>query len=128
MMVPEVSSLSGIMYNYSSFTWLYYHFPLLYVLLYLFIIFVFSGLFATFALIASRHVGYSFLVLLAPAALYVLFSMLFTIFNMKAWQPMEIVAPYFSGNARLSLLVYIVCLLIVTVFGFVHKGMKDDVF
>ncbi len=128
IMAPEVSSLSGIMYNYSSFAWMYYHFPLLYVLFYLLIIFVFSGLFASFAFIASRHVGYSFLVLLAPAVLYILFSMLFTIFDMKAWQPMEIVAPYFSGDARLSLLVYGIGLLVVTVFGFIPKEIKDDIF
>lgn len=127
-MKPEVTNAHILVY--SSFPHLFFSYPVLYVLLYLAIIFVFSGLLACFGLYATRHLGYAFLVLLAPFAVYLFISSGLNLIGgmeLHAWQPIKFLDPAFERDAKLSILIEGVLLLAVTVVGFVIRQPRRDV-
>lgn len=114
----------------SSFPHLFFSYPVLYVLLYLAIIFVFSGLLACLSLVATRHLGYAFLVLLAPFAVYLFISSGLNLIGgieLHAWQPIKFLDPAFGGDAKLAILIEGVLLLAVTLVGFVIRQPRRDV-
>lgn len=127
-MKPEVTNAHILVY--SSFPHLFFSYPVLYVLLYLAIIFVFSGLLACFGLYATRHLGYAFLVLLAPFAVYLFISSGLNLIGgleLYAWQPLKFLDPAFERDAKWAMLVEGGLLLVVTLVGFVIRQPRRDV-
>lgn len=128
MINPEPATSSTLIRNSSNFPWLFQNLPLVYVAIYLVIIFLFSGLFACVGLIATYHVGYSFLVLIAPFAIYMLIASLASLASAYQWAPMYFLRPSYDGNSLIPMAIFGVLLLVLTTLPYLHRGTHDDLF
>ena len=130
-MKPEVYTMYSNISQYSTFPWLYYNHPMLYIALYLTIIFIFSGLLACFGLYATQHLGYAFLVLFAPMALYLFVSSALNLIarvELAAWQPIRFLQPSFSqSDAKLPMLIESFVLFALTFIGFKIRQSRKDI-
>lgn len=127
-MKPETAAFTSLIGEQSSFPFLYYNYPLLHVALFLLIIFLFSGLLASFALLCSFYVGYSFIVLMAPFAVYLFVSAFFSLVGLPSWRPDTFLKPSYEESSVIPILVESSVLLIGTLYGFVYKGSKEDMY
>ena len=127
-MKPEVTSMTSAIREVSSFPELYYNHPFLYVLLFLAIIFIFSGLLADFGLVSSYIAGYRFLVLLAPLILYLFLMAGFNLIGIDSWQPINFLRPSYDENAVIPTILETVILFLITAFGFMYRGGKGDIY
>jgi len=125
---PEVASGTNAIHESSTFPYLYFSMPLLYVAVYVLIIFLFSGLFSALSLLSSYYVGYRFLVLISPFIVYLFLMSLFGLLTMENWQPNNFLHPAYYGNVLIPIISEFILFLLITVFGFIIKGPKDDIY
>ena len=114
--------------SYITFAPVILYNSLLHVVLYLFLTFLFAGFFACFALVATRHVGYRFLVLLAPFGLYLLINSVMGLFRLKNWEPMYFLMPSYGQQVGIPMLVVGTLLLLITAIPFLWRYTKNDIF
>lgn len=127
-MKPETTAGTGLIGEASTFPQLYYNHPILYVLLFLAIIFIFSGLLADFGLVSSYIAGYRFLVLLAPFILYLFLMAGFNLIGIDSWQPINFLRPSYSQDALIPMILETIILFLITAFGFIYRGGKGDIY
>lgn len=127
-MRPEVATFTTLIGENSTFPHLYFSHPIIYVSLFILIIFVFSGLFATISLLASYYVDYSFLVVITPFICYLFISAAFNLFGIENYQPSNFLHPAYSENTLVPILGGTVILLTLTIYGFIIRGIKDDIY
>ena len=113
---------------YITFAELILYNSLLHVTLYLFLTFIFGGLFACFALVAARYVGYRFLVLLAPFGLYLFINSLMALLQLKNWEPMYFLMPSYGEKVGIPMIVEGGLLFLTIGFFFFRNCGKRDVF
>ena len=125
---PEVTSPNMSAINEaSSFPWLYYNMPLLFIGVYMLIYFALGGLFACLGAVVTAYVGYRFLVLVTPFIVYMFANSMFQLLGMKEWMPTNFLISGYEKDVRLPILVYILLLLAVALFGY-FSTRKSDVF
>jgi len=127
-MKPEVSSFNTLLGENSSFPHLYFSYPFLYVILFLGIIFIFSGLFSTVSLLSSYYVRYRFLVLVFPFIIYLFLVAFFNLLGFQNWQPTNFLHPAYQQDSAFAIIIEIALLLIITVYGFIIKSAKEDIY
>ena len=127
-MKPEPAASTSLIFPTSTFPDLYFNHPMLYVFLFLFIIFVFSGLIAGLALPISYHVGYRFLVLIAPFMVYIFIIALFKLLDLPQWQPTNFSMPWYNEYTLWPILIEPLALFLITFFSFVTRGGKEDIY
>ena len=106
---------------------LYYKMPIAYLLIYVLIIFVMSGLFAVFALSASYFCNYQFLSLISPFLLYLFLIAFFGFLGLEDWQPNNFLNPAYPLHSLMPVFATGSGLVLFSVFFFV-KGKRADVF
>lgn len=122
---PQPAAFVSLIGETSTFSDLYYQRPLLYVLLFFILIFIFSGFWATLCLPISHYVGYSFFVLAAPFIGYLFLNTMANLLRLDAWQPVNFLMPGYAGYARLPLLILPMLTGLVSFFWFVIRGEQD---
>lgn len=127
-MKPEVSAGNGLIGDMSTFPELYYNYPILYVFLFLAIIFIFSGLLADLGLLSSYIFGYRFLVLISPFIAYIFLMAGCNLIGLTAWQPTNFLRPGYYENTLLPIIIETLTLFLITMFGFVYRGGKGDIY
>ena len=125
---PEITSpnMSAIR-EYSSFPWLYYNMPMLFIGVYMLIYFALGGLFACLGAVVTAYVGYRFLVLVTPFIVYMFANSMFQLLGMNEWQPTNFLISGYEFDVRLPISVYILVLLAVALFGY-FSTRKADIF
>ena len=123
---PIAYNLSAIG-DRSSFGWLYFHMPMVFVALYLLINFVFGGLLACLGVAATTFLGYRFLVLVTPFIVYLFTNSLFRLLGSKDWQPAKFLLSGYGADARLPMLVCGLVLLVVCAGGY-FVARKQDIY
>lgn len=121
----QPSAFYHLISNTSTFPNLFYQHPVCYVALYLFIIFVFSGFYATLAPLMSYYTNYRFLVLVAPFIFYLFLSAVSNVLGASSWDPINFLLPGYYENVLLPILVVPLVIGLITFFGFVVWGEKD---
>lgn len=126
-MKPEVNSptFSTVIGDKSSFPWLYYNLPMVFIALYLVINFVFSGLLACLGVVATAYLGYRFLVLVTPFIVYLFINSGFGLLGLKDWQPNNFLLSGYENDVRLPILVCTLVLLAVSVYGYLSTRKSD---
>jgi len=124
---PEVTN--GGVFSNSMWSKLFYTNPYIYILGYLIIDFIFSGLIATIALSVSLIAEYRFAVLIAPFLIYVFIYSLCSSFGITSSQPLFFLQPsgYF-GSKFSVILIEALILGIITSTTFLIKGAKEDIY
>ena len=125
---PEVTSPNMTMIRgYSSFPWLYYNMPMLFIGVYMLIYFAMGGLFACLGAVVTAYVGYRFLVLITPFIVYMFANSMFHLLDMREWMPTNFLISGYQYEVRLPILAYILVLLVVALFGY-FSTHKADIF
>ena len=128
-MKPEPAASTSLLGPTSTFSDLYFNHPMLYVFLFLFIIFVFSGLIAGLALPVSYHVGYRFLVLIAPFMIYIFIIAFFKLLDLPQWQPTNFLRSWYGEyNTLWPISIELLALFLITFFSFSARGGKEDIY
>ena len=128
LMAPLVTQAQTSPGERDTFPWLFYHMPVVYVLLYSLLAGLMGGLLATVSLVFSRILNYRFLVLLAPFIGYMFLASVFPMIGLPYWNPRSILQGTCSGDALPALIVENLVLLVLSLAGFVWKGAREDVF
>ena len=121
------ASFSGIC-DISPFSGLYYTLPLVYVLIYLVIDFLFAGLIASLALVTSQVVENRFLVLLSPFLIYLFVFSLCNLIGEVSWEPFNFLQPSYPYGSIGVMLAELLLLLLPGVVFFLIKGPRDDIY
>ena len=126
--IPQINSYNmSVIREYSSFPWLYYNMPMLFIGVYMLIYFALGGLLACLGAVVTAYVGYRFLVLVTPFIVYMFANSMFQLLGMSEWQPTNFLISGYPYDVRLPILVYILVLLAVALFGY-FTTRKSDVF
>lgn len=126
-MLPEVAY--GGVFPTSIWSKLFYTNPYIYVLGYLIIDFIFSGLIATIALSISLIAEYRFAVLTAPFLIYVFIYSLGISLGIISSQPFFFLQPGGYYDSRFSVvLIETLILGAITSTTFLIKGVKEDIY
>lgn len=126
-MLPEVTN--GGVFPTSMWSKLFYTNPYFYVLGYLIIDFIFSGLIATIALSVSLIADYRFAVLIAPFLIYIFIYSLGTSLGIIDYQPFFFLQSGGYFNSRFSvILIEMIILGAITSTTFLIKGGKEDIY
>lgn len=106
---------------------LFYTYPLLYVLLFLAIDFLFAGVIATIALSYTYYTEHKFGVLVAPFILYFFLFSLTNLLDVTEYSPFYILN---GGSGNSSVITYIITFILffsLSYFIYIGKGKKEDV-
>lgn len=126
---PDVFSFTYPIWDYSMWSDIFYSTPLVYTILYFIMDFLFAGVIATLALLASFYVDYKFVVLLSPFLVYLFFYFSTRLFGFVSYSPTAFLKPD-QGGVRIDFpsiaIIFIVTLLISLIF--IIKGKKDEIF
>ncbi|MDD4414479.1 MAG: hypothetical protein PHR14_08050 [Oscillospiraceae bacterium] len=128
--LPEVSTHTHAIYAHSMWSSLYYAHPYVYIGLYLLLIFIFSGLWASISLSVSFFSGNRYVVLLFPFVFYVFIHAITNLLNIDRMSPSVFLRPS-QPEAYISFPIILgeaVLLLLMTGGFFVAKGKADDTF
>ena len=125
-MKPEVNAgtLNSIRET-SSFPWLYYNLPMVFVVLYIVINFVFSGLLACLGVVSSAYLGYRFLVLVTPFIVYLFLNSGFGLLGLRDWQPNKFLLSGYDMDVRIPIVVCTLVLLAISLFGYLSTRRSD---
>lgn len=127
-MKPEVAFWNTTVNEKSAFPNIYFTHPLIYILIYIFIIFIFSGFFGTLSLVCSYYVNYHFLVIISPFICYIFLIAFFGLIGIETFQPNNFLHPAYGENGLPGLVIETFLLFLITWFGFAHKGGKEDIY
>ena len=120
----DYTTLIGIKSTLGDF---YFVHPLFYVCIFLMIIFVFGGILATVALIATYYTNHMFITLITPFIFSVFLNSLFAMLGLTDWQMIFFLNPGYSGNRILPVILEGLIIMAATFWIFVVKGSKDDI-
>lgn len=126
MTTPMVASSYTAIRSVQFFGNLFYTQPLLYVFIGLFIVFVYSGLLATFGLFSSRYSNYEWIVLMTPFVLYLFLNSLFSLFDLYSWQPLMFLNLGYGIEEIIAVIVQIIGLAFIGIYGFLFKENNYD--
>ena len=121
------SGVSGVL-DVNTFSSLFYKSPLLYVVLFILIIFVFGGSFSTFSLIVSFFTDYSFIILLFPFLIIMFLSMLLELFDLADLSPQVFLYPAQSEISVSILWLLMIALISVSLIYFFYANIKGEKF
>ena len=125
---PEIASYDSLISGTSTFPQIYYNFPFLYVCLFVFIIFIFSGLIGMLALAASYFFNYQFLVILGPFFGNLFFMTLFDFLNMPEYKLNNFLNPSYSLNTMEAMLITLFVFIVIVLLFFIIKSWKADIY
>ena len=126
MTTPMVASSYTAIRSAQFFGDLFYTQPMLYVFIGLFIVFVYSGLLATFSLFASRYSNYEWMVLMTPFVLYLFLNSLFSLFDLYSWQPLMFLNLGYGIEEIVAVIIQIIGLALIGIYGFLFKENTYD--
>ena len=125
LLTPEVTSA---MYSVTGDTMmheLFYSVPLLYLAIYMIIIFMYSGLYATLTMIVSDMTEYRFVAEECSFFIYVFIISFFDIFEMSEYMPVYYLIPGYSSISAKIVFAEMAVLALIT-FGYVFvKGKRN---
>ena len=127
-MNPEPLTYTTLLGDMSTFAYLFFYFPLLYVLLFTVINFIYGGLYACFGLLSTFYANYRFLVLIAPFLLHLFCMTLFPVLGLTTWVPMNFLQPSYAEYTLYPLIIEAVLLFALTFWRVVIIGSKKDIF
>ncbi len=125
---PQSAAFESLIGENSSFPFLFYNRPLLYVILYTLIIFIFSGLISTTSLVSSFYVGHSALTVILPTVVYLFISALFSVFGLDSWAANNFLDPAYPYNAVIPMMVEGIVLFVFTFYSFCIKTAREDIY
>ena len=128
LMNPEPATFTTLIGDLSTFPYLYFYFPLLYVLLFAIINFIYGGLYACFGLLSTFYANYRFLVLIAPFLLHLFLMTLLPLVGVKEWVPMNFLQPAYPDYTLYPLIIEAVALFALTFWRVVIVGSKNDIY
>ena len=104
---------------------LFYSVPLLYLAIYMIIIFMYSGLYATLTMIVSDMTEYRFVAEVGSFFIYVFIISFFDIFEMSEYMPVYYLIPGYSSISAKIVFAEMAVLALIT-FGYVFvKGKRN---
>lgn len=124
---PQAADYTTLIGMRSTLGDFYFVHPMLYVCIFLMIIFVFGGILATVAFIATYYTDHMFIVLITPFVLSVFLNSLFSMLGLTDWQMVFFLNPGYSGNRILPIMLEGLIIMAGTFWIFVVKGSKDDI-
>jgi len=125
--VPQVTQSFGIGPAHLWSTLFFTH-PYLYLIGFLMIDFIFSGLIATIGLSVSFFIEYRFMALITPFIVYMFVYTVLGSFNLSKYIPFYFLQPGFEACNGYIVLGEIIVLSIITFGVFLFKGVKDDIY
>lgn len=124
--------MTGTFPIFSNAMWseIYYTRPWLYLLLYLILIFIFSGLFSCMALAFSHFLRNGFVIMISPFLVHLFLYTLCNTLRLREFSPFNFLSPAQpAGTASFAVICMEGLLAFLVTFGvFVYKGLRDDVF
>lgn len=125
---PEPTTNTSLLGDLSTFPYLYYYLPLLYVLIFIVINFIYGGLYACFGLLSTFYVNYRFLVLIMPFLLHLFLMTLLPLAGLAAWVPMNFLQPSYPEYTLYPLIIEALLLFVLTFWRVVLAGSKNDIY
>lgn len=125
---PEMANYDSLISATSTFPFLFYEHPFIYVCLFIVIIFVISGLLGVLALTCSYYINYKFIVTLSPFLLNLFFMTIFDLLNMEQWELVNFLNPSYHLYTLYSILSTIIILTIISVIFFLFKSYRIDIY
>lgn len=119
----DYTSLIGIGSTLGDF---FFECPMIYIWIFAIIIFLFSGIYATYALIAAYYTEHLFITVLMPFVLTAFFNSIASIFGKNDWQSVFFLNPGYPGNRLVPIIVELLILGTFSFIVFVIKGSKED--
>lgn len=126
-MAPEVSYAYTNIFSSDKWSGLLFTQPLLYVLLYCGVTFLFAGLTACMALGITYFSSKSFLPLLFPFFVYIFESMICELLNLDGFVVRTLITTDETGNSTFTVLVTAILFFVVSFFPYYFIGVKKDV-
>ena len=126
-MTPEVSYAYTNIFSSDKWSGLLFTQPLLYVLLYCGVTFLFAGLTACLALGITYFSSKSFLPLLFPFFVYIFESMVCELLNLDGFVVRTLLTTDGTGNTPFTVLVTAILFFVVSFFPYYLIGVKRDV-
>ncbi len=124
---PEISAYFSLVIPKSSFVELYLYAIWLYIFVSLFIIFMYSGIIAGFALVAAFYCNHLLTVLFSPLILQVFLSSLFELSGRLEWQSTNFLHPGYFEPRVVPMISLSILILIITIVEYFIKGSKGDI-
>ena len=121
---PQIAAGIFSVGNKSLFAEIFINDPLLYIILFFIIIFIYSGLIANIGLIVEFFTDYLFVVLLFPFLLYIFSSAVLEMFILEAFAPNYFLKPSFGSGNILIIIFEGILLFLITFIPFVVHGRK----
>lgn len=127
--MPDVFSHTYPIWDYGMWSDIFYSNPLVYTILYFVMDFLFAGVIATLALLASFYVDYKFVVLLSPFLVYLFFYFVTRLFGFVSYNPTAFLKPD-QGGVRIyfPIIAVIFCVTFLVSIIFIIKGKKDEIY
>lgn len=126
--LPEVSYAYTNIHSIYKWADLLFVHPLAYTLLYISIVFIFSGLLASIALGLSYFSDKSFLVLLFPFFIYIFTSLVFELLDLNGFSIREVLTTTGEQGTTMTVLILIIGYFAISFFPYFFVGVKKDVF
>ena len=123
---PEVSSFT-LLVPHSSFSNIYYNYPLLYCIIELGFIFVFSGIWAILALACTKYVKYKYTIVIIGAIINLFLSVIGDFISKDSIAPTSFLAGYFSKPRILPFVVEGLLFFIIVVADYLLLGSRGDI-
>ncbi len=127
-MKTEAAAYTTLFVPKSSMENLFFEHPLLYTAISLEMIFIFCGCLATIALFVGFYTNYRFLVLVSPFLVVLFFSSLSLLLGKESWQMSNFLHPGYNMPRILPFIVLTLLLFLVSVYEFIIRGRKDDIY
>lgn len=124
-LLPQVSAEGGNMVrSVTKLYELFYSNPYIYIMIYLIIDFIFSGLFATISVSVASFATNKFVVLMYPLIIFLFQYSVFSYLQKPEWTPVYFLNPGFNNATFLPLILYSLIIIIVTLF--IYRGEKNN--
>lgn len=118
---------NGFLLPKSSFSSLYYQYPVIYMVISLSMIFVFGGTLAVTALYVTFYSKWIFSVMLFPFILTLVIMSVADLFEKYAWEPMQFLNPACSDPRFCAFLIETLILFLIAIVEFLIIGRKQDI-
>ena len=125
---PEPTNFNSLLGDQSTFPYIYYFSPLVYVLIFFVLNFIYGGLYACFGLMSTFYVNYRFLVLIAPLLFHIFCMTLLPLIGLEAWAPMNFLQPGYSEYTLYPLIAVTLLLFGLTFWRVVVYGSQKDIY
>lgn len=124
---PEVTQSFGIGPTH-LWSKLFFTYPYLYIIGFLILIFIFSGLIATIGLVVSFFIEYRFLSIITPFIIYMFLYTVLGSYNLVQYIPFYFLQPGFEVCNGYIVLGEILVMALLTFGIFYFEGVKEDIY